>query len=441
MAFSNINLILQREYLTRVKKKSFIVMTILGPLLFAAITIIPIWLAVKSAKTNKVQVLDESGLFNGKFEDKKSVKYRFIKGDLTDRKVEFLQSEDDILLFIPAFDIKDPLPVQLFSKTNPSLEVESGISKTLEKEIKNLKMKSLNIDPATIEQLKSEVDIRTILLNDSGEQEGSSAAATIAGFAASFLIYIFIFMYGSIVMRGVIEEKTNRIVEVIISTVKPFELMMGKVLGVAFVGLTQFLLWIMLTWAITTGATALLVDTKSMTEQTQEIVESTNIKQEMKDKGPSGTKISKMLSTINTLNIPLIVVCFLFYFLGGYLIYSALFAAVGAAVDNETDSQQFILPVTIPMILSMVLSQFFISNPDSSMAFWLSIFPLTSPVVMMIRIPFSPPVWEIALSMALLVLGFLGTIWIAARIYRVGILMYGKKVTYKELSKWLFYKG
>ncbi len=416
-------------------------MTVLGPLLFAAITIIPIWLALRSAKTNKVVVLDESGLFSGKFEDKKSVKYRFIKGTLFDRKVEFLESEDDILLYIPPFDLKDPLPVQLFSKANPSLELESGISKTLEKEIKNLKMKALNIDPGTVEKLKSEVDIRTILLNESGEQEGSSAAATIAGFAASFLIYIFIFMYGSIVMRGVIEEKTNRIVEVIISTVKPFDLMMGKVLGVAFVGLTQFMLWIVLTWAITAGATAFLVDSKSMVEQSKEMMEQTGVNQDVKEKAPSNMKVAKLLDTVNTLNIPLILGCFLFYFLGGYLIYSALFAAVGAAVDNETDSQQFILPVTIPMILSMVLAQFFISNPDSSMAFWLSVFPLTSPVVMMIRLPFNPPVWEILLSMLLLVLGFMGTIWVAARIYRVGILMHGKKVTYKELSKWLFYKG
>jgi len=279
------------------------------------------------------------------------------------------------------------------------------------------------------------------LLNESGEQEGSSAAATIAGFAASFLIYIFIFMYGSIVMRGVIEEKTNRIVEVIISTVKPFELMMGKVLGVAFVGLTQFMLWIVLTWGITAGATAFLVDSKSMEEQSKEMVESTNLNQDMKEKAPSNLKVAKLLNSVSTLNIPLIVGCFLFYFLGGYLMYSALFAAVGAAVDNETDSQQFILPVTIPMILSMVLAQFFISNPDSSMAFWLSVFPLTSPVVMMIRLPFNPPVWEILLSMVMLVFGFVGTIWLAARIYRVGILMHGKKVNYKELSKWLFYKG
>jgi len=441
MNSDKIFLILQREYLTRVKKKSFIIMTILGPLLFAAITIIPIWIAVRSAKTNQVTVLDESGLFSGKFEDKKSVKYRFIKGTLLDRKAEFLESEDDILLYIPPFNLQDPLPVQLFSKSNPSLEVETGISKTLEKEIKDLKMKALNIDPAMVEKLKSEVDIRTILLNESGEQEGSSAAATIAGFAASFLIYIFIFMYGSIVMRGVIEEKTNRIVEVIISTVKPFELMMGKVLGVAFVGLTQFLLWIILTWAITAGATAFLVDSKSIAEQSNQFVEQTKVNSELKDKTPSSLKIEKLLNTVNTLNLPLILGCFLFYFLGGYLIYSALFAAVGAAVDNETDSQQFILPVTIPMILSMVLAQFFISNPDSSMAFWLSIFPLTSPVVMMIRLPFNPPIWQILLSMGLLVAGFLGTIWLAARIYRVGILMYGKKVTYKELSKWLFYKG
>jgi ABC-2 type transport system permease protein len=235
-------------------------------------------------------------------------------------------------------------------------------------------------------------------------------------------------------MRGVIEEKTNRIVEVIISSVKPFQLMMGKILGIAAVGLTQFLLWAILSGLTTTAVTAAFRDEL----QTQQ--QAATLGQESPATA-RGQEISQALQALDNLNVPLILGCFIFYFLGGYLLYGALFGAVGAAVDNETDTQQFMLPITIPLILSFVVAQtVIIRNPDGPVAFWMSMIPLTSPIAMMLRIPFGVPAWELLLSMVLLVAGFIFTTWIAARIYRVGILMYGKKVNYKELSKWLFYK-
>ncbi|MGV3589842.1 MAG: ABC transporter permease, partial [Adhaeribacter sp.] len=251
-------------------------------------------------------------------------------------------------------------------------------------------------------------------------------------------------IYGVQIMRGVIEEKTNRIVEVIISSVKPFQLMMGKIMGIAAVGLTQFLLWIILSTVVTTAVTASfkdeLVEAQSQT-QSQSVAEA-GLENPAAVKPSGGSQFLRSLDVIKeSLNLPLILGCFVFYFLGGYLLYGALFGAVGAAVDNETDTQQFMLPITIPLIMTFVVAQtVIIRNPDGAVAFWMSIIPFTSPIAMMLRIPFGVPLPELLLSMGLLVLGFVFTTWIAARIYRVGILMYGKKVNYRELSKWLFYK-
>ncbi len=285
-----------------------------------------------------------------------------------------------------------------------------------------------------MEKIKPDVDIKTTVLNDEGEKEGSSAAATIVGFGAGFLIYIFIFLYGSQVMTGVMEEKTNRVVEVIISSVRPFELMLGKIVGVAMVGLAQFLLWMILSYGITTVAGAVMMK-QSDSKPAIEISGNPEASKEMKKKmGKSG-----ILKELQNVNLVSVVMYFMFYFLGGYLLYSAMFAAVGAAVDNQQDAQQFMLPITIPIIGAIVMAQFIIKDPNSNLAFWMSVIPFTSPIIMMIRIPFEPPFWQILLSMVSLILGFLGTTWMAGKIYRVGILMYGKKVSYKELWKWMRY--
>jgi ABC-2 type transport system permease protein len=254
---------------------------------------------------------------------------------------------------------------------------------------------------------------------------------------------MFIFMYGVQVLRGVIEEKSNRIIEVIISSVKPFQLMMGKIIGIALVGLTQFILWVVLTLSITAAAqTFILKDKYSSEEVLKEVNMSTQLMQQTQNtKNIRNVDSNEILDILKQINYTLILLVFLFYFMGGYLLYGAMFAAIGAAVDNEADTQQFMLPITIPLVFAFIVAQMAMQNPEGPMAFWFSIVPFTAPVVMMVRVAYAVPVWELVLSMILLTITFILTTWLAARIYRVGILMYGKKPTYKEMWKWIFYKG
>jgi ABC-2 type transport system permease protein len=267
----------------------------------------------------------------------------------------------------------------------------------------------------------------------------------ILGLIAGILIYVFIFSFGSQVMRGVIEEKTSRIVEIIVSSVKPFQLMMGKILGIAMVGLTQFVLWILLSFLIITSFQLLQPEKFSLQDSPQVMLDNKGLTPDEVEQMKMSEMIAsdqgnKILEGIASINFDVIIMLFLFYFIFGYLMYAALFAAIGSAVDNEADTQQFMLPVTAPLIISILMAQMVINNPDGVVAFWLSIIPLTSPVIMMVRIPFGVHWTELALSMSLMVAGFLATTWFAAKIYRTGILMYGKKSSYKELAKWLFHK-
>lgn len=410
-------------------------MTLLAPVLLAAILIIPVFLTTITDKTSTVQVLDESGLFVGKFKDTPQRKYLSVKGDLETLKTAFLESDQTALLYIPKLNLDNPTGIRLYAKTNISLDTKLAIEDNLQKEIENLKYQLSGIDQALLDKIKTDISITTTNLSKEGEKENNAFLTTAVGYAGAFLIYMFIFIYGVQIMRGVIEEKTSRIVEVIISSVKPFQLMMGKILGIAAVGLTQFLLWVILSSIVTTAVTAAFKD-KISPAPTESVMETPN------DMPGRENAVTEIIQAGKNLNIPLLLGCFVFYFLGGYLLYGALFGAVGAAVDNETDTQQFMLPITIPLILTFVISQtVIIRNPDGAVAFWMSVIPFTSPIAMMLRLPFGVPVPELLLSMGLLVLGFVGTTWLAARIYRVGILMYGKKVNYRELSKWIFYKA
>lgn len=293
-----------------------------------------------------------------------------------------------------------------------------------------------------LETLDAHVDISTINLSGEGEKESSSIGATAIGYISSFLIYIFIFIYGAQCMRGVIEEKTSRIIEVVISSVRPFQLMMGKVIGIAGVGLTQFLLWIILSFAVI-SAIGGVMGAEAMNPRTAQVeqMEAMNIPQDENMNEIQEDVFSKATAAIGSINIPLVIVSFLFFFLSGYLLYGALFAAIGSAVDSDADAQQFMLPVTIPLIMSIIALSAVLNDPNGTMAFWLSIIPFTSPVIMMMRVPFGVPAWELGLSMALMVGGFVFTIWLASRIYRVGILMHGTKVNYKILAKWFMMRG
>jgi len=276
-----------------------------------------------------------------------------------------------------------------------------------------------------IESFEANIDLNTINLSDSGgEQESSSGAATIIGYIASFMIYMFVFIYGAMCMRGVIEEKSSRIVEIVLSSVKPFELMMGKVIGIAMVGLTQFVLWI-----LSTGGISILISVLMSPVALEMGAANSEMSSEV-------DMMATALSALGGINMTLVLSAFLFYFIGGYLLYGALFAAIGSASESDADAQQFMLPVTAPLIISIISLSLVLQDPHGSVSFWMSIIPFTSPIIMMMRIPFGVAPWELILSMLMLILGFLFTLWIAGRIYRVGILMHGTKVNWKILAKW-----
>lgn len=453
---NKIFLIIQREYLTRVRKRSFLIMTILGPLLMAATIIIPVYLATRSNEIKTVDVLDETGLFRGKFKNSDDLIFRYMESSLQDAKQTFTQSGDHALLYIPMTSGALPVNAIMYSQKSVNINVLASIRNVMNRELEQLKLQvkleEMNADQKEaidvhelLQSIKTSVDVTTIKIEDDGSESKSYTEMNMAmGFISGLLIYFFIFMFGSQVMRGVIEEKTSRIVEVIVSSVRPFQLMMGKIIGVGLVGLTQFLLWVVLTFAIVTVFTSGII---SDTGKISPAVQMTQPNAPTASGQPSiatdnsSVATQEVLDAIATIQFPAIIGAFLFYFVFGYLLYAALLAAIGGAVDNEADTQQFMLPITMPLILAIALAQFFIQEPNGALAFWLSIIPFTSPVVMMIRIPFGVPVWEIWLSMALLILGILGTIWMAGKIYRTGILMYGKKVNYKELWKWLRYRN
>ena len=436
---NKILLIITREYITRVRKKSFLIMTFLGPLLITGLYGLGIWMVVNDIDTDevkKVAVIDESRLFYTKLQNSRSIEFLFIEENFEDAKGSLISgSIDDYygILHIPNITIDNTEGIKIYSNSQPNITIVNYIEKQLESIIEDGKLKVAGIDKEIIENIKTNIKIGTIKLTASGEEEESNAAAALGvGLFGALLIYFFIFLYGIQVMRSVLEEKTNRIVEIIISSVKPFQLMMGKIIGVAMVGLTQFLLWVCLVMLIGT-----FVNSAIMPEN----IANPDMMGALAEQGPSQAKsMESFMNAINSINLGYMIGIFIFYFLGGYLLYSSLFAAVGAAVDNEADTQQFIFPITIPLVFAFIVAQSVLKNPDTSLAFWMSIIPFTSPVIMIARIPFGVPANELILSMVCLVAGFLITTWLAGRIYRVGILMYGKKPSLKELGKWLFYK-
>jgi len=381
-----------------------------------------------------VEVIDESGIFNKTFEDKKSVNFEVSELSLTEAKKKVINNEDAFVLFIPK-DISTGGSIEMFAQKKAGLSVISSIERQLNDQMRIKLLKDAGIDSETLDKIKPNLSVVSKELTIEGEKDSSSGAAMAVGFAAAILIYMSLFIYGIQVMRGIIEEKTSRIVEVVISSVKPFQLMMGKIIGIGLVGLTQFLLWIVLSASLMTVATTILY--KDKVEQVKSEMPISKQVEAVSNNGP-GMDIVKAVQTVQwTYILPV----FIIFFLGGYMLYSALFAAVGSAVDSDTETQQFMLPITLPLLFTYIMSfSFIVNNPDSSLSFWLSIIPFTSPIAMMVRLPFGVPNWELALSIFLLIGGFIFTTWVASRIYRVGILMYGKKVNFKELGKWFMYK-
>lgn len=441
-------IILKREYLTRVTKKSFIVTTLLVPLFMVAIMVIPTWLATRDDKQErKIAVYDESSLFLGQLDEEGFTKYHFIdQAKYGKMKENLANSEYYALLYIPG-NIYSTNKAELLSSKQLPIELAEQVERKLSRIIENDKREKVVREtgvPDLEEKLagtKTRISVSTMKVTESGEQKKSSSLiAFIASYGMGFLIYFFVFMYGSMVMRSVMEEKKNRIVEVIVSSVKPFQLMAGKIVGTALVGLTQVAIWAVLILGTMTVMQGFL-SPETTKEVGQSIMESGQMNPMSQQIPEAQNKMAEILEMVSNLNIPLLLFGFVFYFLGGYLLYSSLMGAIGAAVDNDEDTQQLVFPVTFPLILSIILLFSISKNPEGSIAFWASVIPFTSPICMLARLPFSPPAWEVILSMVLLVMTTIGSIWAGAKIYRTGILMYGKKVNLKELLKWLTYKG
>ncbi len=410
-------LIIQREYVTRVRKKSFIIMIFVVPGLILAMGGAISLIAKNSDELSDkqvVKVIDESGVFAGKFHDEKNLKFETTSQSLAEVKAQSKKDENLSTLQIPADYIKTDA-VKIYSKKKPGITLTAKIESQMNAIAVNNGMLKNHIDTNLLRSIKSNISLNAMQITDTGDNKTDLGANIAVGIACAILIYLSLFIYGAQVMRGVIEEKTSRIIEVIISSVKPFQLMLGKIIGVGLVGLTQFTAWIILSIIATKVAGHAFASTP-------------------------GSMMS-FLSVLQTIPFGKVLICFIFYFLTGYLLYSALFAAVGSAVDSETETQQFMMPITLPLLFTYILSvSILFRAPDSTLAVWLSIIPFTSPVAMMLRLPFGVPGWQLAVSMVLMILGFLFTTYVAARIYRVGILMYGKKASFKELVKWFFYK-
>jgi ABC-2 type transport system permease protein len=440
---SKISLIIKREYTTRVMKKSFIILTFLTPLLFAGMISVPLWLSsIKDSAKKHIVVIDRTNSYSQVLKSNETYVFDFVNKPVEKIKSENAGKDENqftALLLISGDLAKNPKAATLYSEKQVNLELKTYISGLLNNYVEQQKLAAYNIPnlKEMVEKSRANIDIPTIKWGENGQdKEGSAELALIIGMISAFVIYMFIIIYGAQVMSGVVQEKTSRIVEVMISSVKPFELMMGKIIGIAMVGLTQFLMWVILTVAISTVVGSFIgggVDIATLQQANQMGMQGNMAA------ASSPSEIQQLFSMLHGFDFMQIVVLFLLYFLGGYLLYASLFAAVGSAVDSETDTQQFSLPLTLPIIFAIYAAIYSAQNPDGPLAFWCSMIPFTSPIVMMVRLPFDVPMWQIVLSLSVLVLTFIGTTWMAGKIYRTGILMYGKKVTWKEMWKWLRY--
>ena len=537
---SKISKIIQREYITRVRKKSFIVMTILGPILFAALMVAPMLISkLDDGTERKIAVVDSSSIFDytkilkevtlinthqlqkdvkvlntkavqyndefktladrlhsivnqrdgnlveniqialkssisslqskavltksqadsiyarhaayydllikqfesirGKIPDDPSAKFVYVDMSFEQTKQTLNDEIYHAVVYIPS-NILSSQQIQVYSKKAVSMSLRSHIRTNIERAVENQKMVEVGISLEDMSRIKTKINTQTIRVTEEGDtKESRPEIAMIIGYISGFLIYFAIFMFGSLVMRGVIEEKSNRIVEIILSSVKPFQLLLGKIVGVGLVGLSQFVLWIVLTFALVQVAGTILMPTKVdiVQQQAQEMLEGGSMQSIQPVIDDATPDISVIFESLSDVNFPLIIGMFLFYFVGGFLLYGALFAAVGSAVDNEADTQQFMIPITIPLIIALIVMLNVMQNPESQVAYWLSIIPFTSPIVMMVRLPYGVPVFEIITSVVLLIGAFVFTTWLAGKIYKTGILMYGSKVSWKELWKWI----
>ena len=433
----NIGLIIEQEYRNRVVKKSFILLTILMPILFAALIFVPLWLAsIESDEVQNIAVDDQTGLYGEVFENMSNSSFNFILLDtVVENNVEMVQSSSsyDAMIIVSADLAKNPNAISYYGEKMASGSLVSVVENSLSDYVEKQKLASYNIPDIEkiIEDSHTDVNMATYKFNDAGGVSASNSdIASLIGILATVLIYMFIFTSGSMVMQSIIQEKVNRVVEVMICTVRPWQLMWGKIIAVALVSLTQMLIWLVMTCALVyvggnmTGfdviGSAAAVDTAAVPTADMSEFES-------------------IIYTVSSINWFYIATLFVIYFVLGYLLYASLFAAVGSAVDNEADTNQFLMPITILVLFALYAGMYSAENPDGPLAFWCSLIPLTSPIVMMVRAPFEVPMWQIITSISLLFVTLLFTVWFSSKIYRVGILMYGKKPSWKEIIKWLKY--
>ncbi len=433
---NHLQLIIKREYLNKVRNKSFIIMTFLSPIIMVGIFTLVAYLSqLNNESVNTINILDDSGLFANYFEDSETLKYNNLDNvSLDAAKSATEKSESYGLLYIPKATILDDLSetITFYSEDSPSISIMRSIENKIEDKVNILKLEESGLDAKQIEDLRVNIDAKIETFKGEKTSKLGSGLKLIFGGIAGYLLFMFIIIYGNMIMRSVIEEKTSRIIEIIISSVKPIKLLLGKIFGTTLAGITQFSVWIIIMLLLSTVISSIFgIDPSAIQPQQQELLTESSKSQQV---------ITDILLEINNLPISNLVIMFIFFFIGGYLLYSSLYAAIGAAVDNETDTQQFMLPILMPLILGMYVGFFtVIDNPHGVVSQVFSYIPLTSPVVMLMRIPFGVPLWQQILSLVILFATFMATVWFASKIYRVGILMYGKKASYREIIKWLKY--
>ncbi len=431
---SNLKLIIKREFIARVRNKTFVVMTFLSPLIVVGMISLIAWLTtLNNDEIHKVAFLDETGLFTSDFKDSDKVDYiDYSALPLNDAKDSVVIKQLNGLLYIPKKNTNRELAtaIQFYADESPNISALNKIEKIIGDKLTNQNFTEKGLDLSMIENAKAKVNIQ--IENFSGEKTSkmSSYVKMVFGGAAGYFLMMFIIIYGNMVMRSVIEEKSNRIIEIIISSVKPLQLMMGKILGTSFAGILQFLVWVILGGVLLTIATSIFgIDPQPV-----------GMDQSLALQEGNHEEIQLLLQDIMKLPLGTLIFSFFIYFIGGYFLYSSIYAAIGAAVDSETDSQQFMLPIILPLMLGIYVGFFsVIENPHGTVSMVFSMIPLTSPIVMLMRIPFGVPWWEVLISILLLIGSIIFIIWLAGKIYRVGILMYGKKPSYKELFKWIKY--
>lgn len=443
MKLRNLNIVIGREYLTRVKKKSFLLITFLGPVFFAAVAILPTFIMLMAEdKGKKIAVVDESGIVMERLTDTDAISYTdFTEHSLDSVKTYFIDEGYDVLLSVSAIDsASKAVTMSAYSAKPVSVDLKESLAAKVNEAVEEYRIESYHMDGlrTILENVKSDIPLSTYTVTDSGEEKITSSEVYMGiSLVLSMIIYMFIAMFSAMVMQSVIEEKASRVVEVLVSSVKATELMFGKIIGVACVALTQFFLWIVLTCVLVVGASTFIGFDKISPAKAQEMMQMGGMGMDPMSAPSEIGGMDVIMSTLAQLDFTQMIICFIVYFFLGYLLYASFFAAIGSAVENEADTTQLQMPVTIPLLVAFFIAFYAFKAPDSPVVFWGSMIPFTSPIVMLARIPFGVPIWELAVSLALLSGTFILCGWASAKIYKIGILMFGKKTTFKDLWKWL----